>query len=104
LYRITHIETLQKGCELKMSMKTRREVIRTLAEQYKRAKSRTEKSAILENAVNVLGCHRKHAIRALANHSALSPAKSKRKRPMVNQEAMAVIHRVWEALDYPCAE
>ncbi|MEC2345113.1 hypothetical protein P9H28_13580 [Paenibacillus barengoltzii] len=37
-------------------MKTRREVIRTLADQYKRAKSRNEKSVILDNAVKVLGC------------------------------------------------
>ncbi|WP_052835830.1 hypothetical protein [Thermobacillus composti] len=84
-----------------MSMKTRREVIRMLADQYKRAKSRNEKSAILDNAVKMLGCHRKHAIRALANPPALLPAKSKRHRPLAYQEAMPVIECVWEALDYP---
>lgn len=103
-YRITQIEMLPKGCALKMSMKTRREVIRTLAEQYKRAKSRGEKSAILDHAVNVLDCHRKHAIRVLAKPPALAPAKSKRRRPLAYQEALPVIQRVWEALDYPCAE
>lgn len=71
-------------------------MIRSLADQYKRAKTRNEKSAILDNAVNVLGCHRKDAIRVLAN--------LKRKRPLAYQEAMPVIQRVWEALDYPCAE
>ena len=95
---------LPKGCVLKLSMKTRREVIRALAEQYQRAQSRHEKSAILDHAVKVLGCHRKHAIRALANPPALVPATSKRKRPLAYQEAMPVIERVWEALDYPCAE
>ena len=103
-HRFTHIEMLPKGCVLKLSMKTRREVIRTLADQYMRAKSRNEKSAILDNAVKVLGCHRKHAIRALTNPPALTPAKSKRNRPLAYQEAMPVIERVWEALDYPCAE
>jgi len=102
--RITHVEMLPKGSVLKMSMKTRREVIRMLADQYKKAKSRNEKSAILDNAVKVLGCHRKHAIRTLANPPALTPTKSKRHRPVAYQEAMPVIERVWEALDYPCAE
>lgn len=95
---------LPKGCVLKLTMKTRREVIHALAEQYKRAKTRHEKSAILDNAVKMLGCHRKHAIRALTNPPALTPAKSKRKRSSAYQEAMPIIQRVWEALDYPCAE
>jgi len=89
---------------LKLSMKTRREVIHALADQYKRAKTRNEKSAILDNAVKVLSCHRKHAIRVLTNPPALTPAKAKRKRPFAYQDAMPVIERVWEALDYPCAE
>ncbi|WP_245605589.1 hypothetical protein [Thermicanus aegyptius] len=75
---------------MKLTMKTRREVIHALAEQYKRAKTRHEKSAILDNAVKMLGCHRKHAIRALTNPPALTPAKSKRKRPLAYQEAMPV--------------
>ncbi|MGN8771616.1 transposase [Paenibacillus barengoltzii] len=75
-------------------MKTRREVIRTSADQYKRAKSRNEKSVILDNAVKVLGCHRKHAIRALANPPALTPTQSKRHRPLAYQEVMPVIERV----------
>jgi len=54
--------------------------------------------------VNVLDCHRKHAIRVLAKPPARTPAKSKRRRPLAYQEALPVIQRVWEALDYPCAE
>lgn len=102
--RFTHNEMLPKGCVLKLTMKTRREVIRSLAEQYKNAKSRREKSAILDHAVKVLDCHRKHAIRVLANPPALTPAKSTRRRPLAYQEALPVIRLVWEVLDYPCAE
>lgn len=102
--RFTHEEMLPKGCVLKLSMKTRREVIHSLANQYKNVKTRHEKSAILDNAVKVLGCHRKHAIRVLSSPPALTPAKSKRKRPLAYKEAMPVIQCVWEALDYPCAE
>jgi len=85
-------------------MKTRREVIHALAARYRKAKTRSEKSVILDEAVKMLECHRKHAIRALSNPPALTPAKSKRKRPLAYQEAKPVIQRVWEALDYPCAE
>jgi len=95
---------LPKGCVLKLTMKTRREVIRSLAEQYQRAKSRREKSAILDHAVKVLDCHRKHAIRVLTHPPALPPVKSKRHRSLAYQDAMPIIQRVWEALDYPCAE
>jgi len=95
---------LPKGCVLKLSLKTRREVFRNLAEEYKRAKSRAEKSRLLDHAVSLPGCHRKHAIRVLARPSAPASPNSKRKRPLAYQEAMSVIERVWEALDYPCAE
>lgn len=103
-YRFTHVEMLPKGCVLKLTMKTRREVILALAARYRMAKTRNDKSAILDEAVKMLQCHRKHAIRALANPPALSPTKSKRRRPLAYQEAMPIIQRVWEALDYPCAE
>lgn len=102
-HRITHVEMLPKGCVLKLTMKTRHEVIHALSARYKRAKTRSEKSVILDEAVEMLQCHRKHAIRALANPPALSPT-NKRKRPLAYQEAMPVIQSVWEALDYPCAE
>ena len=87
-----------------MSMKTRREVIIEYSTRYRKAKTRAEKSAILDEAVSLLGCHRKHAIRALANPPAAYPVKSKRKRSLAYQEALPAIQRVWEALDYPCAE
>ena len=50
---------------MKMSMKTRREVLLVLSERYRQAKTRAEKSAILDETVALLNCHRKHAIRAL---------------------------------------
>jgi transposase InsO family protein len=103
-HRFTHVEMLPKGCVLKLTMKTRREVIHAMSARYRKAKSRNEKSAILDEAVALLKCHRKHAIRTLTSPPAVSPAKSKRKRPLAYQEAMPVIQRVWEALDYPCAE
>jgi len=75
-----------------------------LSARYRTAKTRAEKSAILDEDVNLLDCHHKHAIRVLANPPSASPSKSTRKRPLAYQEALPAIQRVWEALDYPCAE
>lgn len=87
-----------------MSMKTRREVLSVLSERYRQAKTRAEKSAILDETVSLLGCHRKRAIRVLGTSPMPAPAQRKRIRPLAYQAALPVIHRVWEALDYPCAE
>jgi transposase InsO family protein len=87
-----------------MTMKTRREVISRLSTRYRAAESRIEKSAILDEAVNLLECHRKHAIRTLTSPPSPSPVKNTRKRPIAYQEALPSIQRAWEALDYPCAE
>jgi transposase InsO family protein len=89
---------------MKLTMKTKREVIHTLVARYTKAKTNLEKSAILNQTVELLQCHRKHAIRVLANPPALKPMKKTRKRSLAYLEAMPVIQCVWEALDYPCAE
>lgn len=95
---------LPKGSVLKLTMKTRREVLNTLSEQYRMTKSRVEKTAILDEVVHLLNCHRKHAIRVMAHPPSLHPPRGKRQRPLAYQEAMPTIRRVWETLDYPCAE
>jgi transposase InsO family protein len=102
--RITHVEMLPKGSVMKMSMKTRREVLLVLSERYRQAKTRAEKSAILDETVALLNCHRKHAIRALGSPPKSALTQRKRHRPLAYQASLPIIYRVWEALDYPCAE
>ena len=103
-FGFTHVEMLPKGCVLKLSITTRREVIIALSERYRRAETRVDKSSIIDEAVALLSCHRKHAIRALANPPSATPTKSRRNYPIAYKEALVAIQRSWEALDYPCAE
>jgi transposase InsO family protein len=88
-----------------MSLKSRKEYLRKMRERYTQAKNRKEKSRILDEVVDVLGYHRKHAIQVLNGKTTLfSTTKRLRKRPRKYLQASSVIEKVWEALDYPCAE
>lgn len=90
---------------MRMSLQSRREYLRKMQERYRKAKTRAEKSHILDEVVHVLGYHRKHAIQVLAGKTTiLNSTTRKRHRPIMYQEALPVIQLVWQTLDYPCAE
>lgn len=85
-------------------MNARREYIVTMHKRYLQARTRKERSIILNELVQVAGYHRKYAIR-LMNQAAVSrPAKPKKPRPKRYLECLPVVALVWEALDYCCAE
>ena len=100
-YRLTHLEMLLRGCEMRMS--SRAEYAAKMRERYRKAKSRAEKSALIDEVTDVLECHRKHAIRLL-NQKRAKPKVVGRKRPRKYTESLHVILTVWRALDYICAE
>ena len=87
-----------------MSLQSRKEYIGTMRRRYQETKSKTAKSGIIDEVVEVLEYHRKYAIQAL---NGLEPSRAvslKRHRPVQYSEALPTIQTVWEALDYPCAE
>lgn len=88
---------------MNMSLQSRKEYMKTMQARYQRTKSRTEKSAIVDEIVNVLEYHRKYAIQLL-NSIRLSVGKRTRQRKQLYLEAIPIIQAVWKALDYPCAE
>jgi hypothetical protein len=75
-----------------------------MCKRYKNASSRTERSQIIDELVNVLGYHRKYAVQVLNNPVATLKEPAKRRRPIEYVEALPAIQLVWEALDFPCAE
>ena len=88
-----------------MSLSSRKEYLDRMRNRYLKAKIRSEKSTILDEVVETLGYHRKHAIQVLNGKTTLfKSTPSRRKRPLQYLEAMPVTQKVWEALDYPCAE
>lgn len=80
-----------------------REYVRVMRERYRRAVGRAAKGALLDELERVLGWHRKHAIRAMASAPARAP-RVRRGRPRQYLACLSAIERVWEALDYCCAE
>ena len=88
---------------MEMSLGSRREYLGVMRARYAEAKSRREKSRILDEIQSALGYARKHAI-AVMHPKPPRCAKPRKPRPQRYQAAMPVIQLVWEALDYPCAE
>lgn len=64
-YWLTHGEILPRGCEVRMSLSSRREYLKAMIQRYQTNTSRIEKSQIIDELMEVLGYHRKYAIQIL---------------------------------------
>jgi hypothetical protein len=86
-----------------MTIDERRKYVKLMAPRYQTAK-RTERSQLLSEMEQVSKLHRKHLIRLLNGQSL---DRKKRKTPRSRSyglEVERVVLRVWESLDYICAE
>jgi len=87
-----------------MSLMARREYLSTMKVRYLNAKTRSERSRILDEIVEVTGYNRKYAIRALRPSTPGPKGPRKRKRPKKYLDCLPAISLAWESLDYCCAE
>lgn len=87
-----------------MSQTSRKEFLQTMRARYRTTKSRSEKSQVIDQVCDVLSCHRKHAIRTLNQPDPPKEKCIRRPRALQYQDALPAVRKVWEALDYPCAE
>lgn len=86
-----------------MTIDERRKYVKLMARRYQKAK-RKERSLLLTEIEQVTHLHRKHLIRLL-NGVSLGRKKRTTARPRTyGLEVEQVIMRVWESLDYICAE
>jgi len=86
-----------------ISKSAKREVLEALRKRYEQA-AKQEKTRILDEFVAVAGCHRKHAIRLLAEvgpAAPKSPAVDRRTYDEAVREALVVL---WEAADRICGK
>jgi hypothetical protein len=86
-----------------MTIDERRKYVKLMEPRYRQAK-RTERSQLLNEMEQVSTLHRKHLIRLLNGQSL---DRKKRKTPRSRSyglEVERVVLRVWESLDYICAE
>jgi hypothetical protein len=87
-----------------MSIEAKRVYIKALQEGYKNS-TRAVKTVILNAFVSVVGCSRKHAIRAI-NGSVNLPGKFKAGRKPQYRDPEFVIHlkAIWQAMGEPCSK
>ena len=86
-----------------MTIDERRKYVKLMAPRYQKAK-RKERSQLLSEMEQVSKLHRKHLIRLLNGQSL---ERKKRRTPRSRSyglEVERVVLRVWESLDYICAE
>ena len=86
-----------------LSLATRRELIKAIADRY-RAATRIEKKKILDEFIEVTGFHRKHAIRALRK-TCEGPVPEQPERSRLYDEAVVqALTILWEAADRICGK
>jgi hypothetical protein len=86
-----------------MTIDERRKYVNLMAERYWKAK-RKERSQLLSEMEQVSKLHRKHLIRLLNGKSLERKKRSTPRSRTYGLEVERVVLRVWESLDYICAE
>jgi len=86
-----------------MTIDERRKYVKLMAVRYQHAK-RKERTALLSEMEHVTRLHRKHLLRLLHGASLERKKRTTSRRRTYGLEVEQVILRVWESLDYICAE
>src|SRR5205085_8412751 len=86
-----------------MTIDERRKYVKLMAPRYRKAKRR-ERSELLSEMEQVSKLHRKHLIRLLNGPSLERKKRSTPRSRSYGVEVEQVVLRVWESLDYICAE
>jgi len=86
-----------------MNMSARNQYLKVLQERYFRAKSRKEKSSILDEYCKNTGQNRKYIIRRIGSSLPSHPIKRKRKCIYTGYVKVALA-KVWAIFDYPCGQ
>ena len=90
-----------------MSPRSKKEYLEAIFPRYKKAKSKEQKTTILNEFCKVCGYHRKHAIRILSKFKRfVNPKPRKPGRPSVyNQPAiLQALERIWLDSGMPCSK
>ena len=88
----------------RMDMHSRNEYLKTLRERYLKAKTKKEKSRILDEYCLNTGQARKYATRKIQPKVSLNPKPRKRRREIYDGQLKAALAKVWEIFDYPCGQ
>ena len=90
-----------------MSPLSKKEYLEAIFPRYKKAKSKEQKSKILNEFCEICGYHRKHATRLLSKFKRfIRPKIRKRGKPSVYNQphVLAALERIWLASSMPCSK
>jgi Integrase core domain len=87
----------------KISKKTRRSLLEALRERYGTA-AKIEKTKILDEFIDIAGCHRKHAIRLLAQGRSIESDEPRHHRKVYSDAVREALIVLWEAADRICGK
>lgn len=87
-----------------MDMHSRNEYLKVLRERYLKAKTRKEKSRILDEYCQNTGQARKYVIRKIQPRLDLKPKQRKKRKQTYDGQVTAALAQVWEIFDYPCGQ
>ena len=87
-----------------MGMTARREYLQVLREKYFRARTKKEKTQILDEYCQNTGLSRKHVISRIQRRVDLGSGKKRLKKAHYDGEVTAALAQVWEIFDYPCGQ
>ena len=87
-----------------MDMNARNQYLKVLQEKYFMAKSRKEKSSILDEYCGNTGQNRKHVIRKIRSRVSLVPKRRGGKEVVYDGHVKAALAEVWDIFDCPCGQ
>ena len=84
----------------------KREYLQAMRERYFRAKTRPQKSSLLDEICATTGYDRKYVTRQLAKRRPGRPTRSKRGRKSVYQDPLLIkpLKEIWKTSNYPCSK
>ena len=84
-----------------MSPLARREYVRHVQGRYRSVGRRSEKSRLLSEVSENLGCRRKHAIRLMKGKIVNLDNPWRRREPIYSEKLVRILEVVWEDAQYP---
>ncbi len=87
-----------------MDLRTRKEYTAVVKERYWKARSKKEKSLILDEYCANTGQARKYAIRKLGSREEPDSGPRRRRPAVYDGQVTAALARTWEIFDYPCGQ
>ena len=84
-------------------MHSRNEYFKVIREKYFKARSKKERSQVLNEYCSNIGQSRKHVTRKI-HRAEIRPKQRKKRKEIYDGQVKAALAKIWEIFDYPCGQ